>query len=215
MAKSREFGRFVTRLGAEAKIELTEWFGSPAIRKTRISKSYRDTNLDNRLRVARTKAEAVLLCAAKLAAVDVPEIYHANPKAAEIVMEFAEGMLLIEINETKRRKEIFKTLGIYAARLHKKGIIHGDLTTKNAIHTADGRTILIDFGLAFISDRLEDKAEDMHLLKQAIRSSGVENSKLFDHALRGYAEESGSKTAFKVRNHILEIDRRGRYARVD
>ena len=48
--------------------------------------------------------------------------------------------------------------------------MHGDLTTKNAIIHGD-RLVLIDFGLSFISDRLEDRGEDIHLLKQAIKSS--------------------------------------------
>ena len=94
-------------------------------------------------------------------------------------------------------------------------MIHGDLTTKNVIQSRT-RTVLIDFGLAFISDRLEDKAEDLHLLKQAIRSSGSKlSTRYFDYVLDGYEKEAGEKESMKVKNQILEIEKRGRYARVD
>jgi TP53 regulating kinase and related kinases len=206
--------KFETRFGAEAKIELVEWYGKLAIRKTRIPKEYRSPALDHKLRTTRTKAEAELLHAARIVGVDVPEVYYANPETTEIVMEFSQGNLLKNIRDKKLGCHIFETLGAFAARLHTNGIIHGDLTTKNVIHS-NGRTVLIDFGLAFFSDRLEDKAEDMHLLKQAIKSSGAQNSVFFDSAMKGYAEESGAKSALRVGSHILEIERRGRYARVD
>jgi TP53 regulating kinase-like protein len=205
---------FDARLGAEAKIELVEWYGKAAIKKTRIPKDYRSLSLDRKLRTARTKAEAELLHAARIAGVEVPEVYYANPETTEIVMEFSPGNLLKDIRDQKLGREIFETLGAFAARLHGNGIIHGDLTTKNVIHY-NGRTVLIDFGLAFFSQRLEDMAEDMHLLKQAIKSSGAGNSVLFDSAMKGYAKEKGARSALRVKNHILEIERRGRYARVD
>lgn len=201
-------------MGAEARIDLIEWNGLPAIRKIRIPKVYRNDSLDKRLRTKRTKAEVELLHAAKLAGVSVPEVFYANPEASEIIMEFVDGTLLKDVNDGRLGRTIFETVGAYAARMHKKGIIHGDITTKNVIHF-NGGTRLIDFGLAFFSDRLEDKSEDMHLLKQAIKSSGLDAFVYFESALRGYEKESGSKVTKSLRRQILEIERRGRYARVD
>ena len=201
-------------MGAEARIDLVEWNGMPAIRKIRIPKAYRNASLDRRLRTSRTKAEVELLHAAKLAGVCVPEVFHANPEDSEIIMEFVNGTLLKDVKGGKLERIIFETVGTFAARIHKRGIIHGDITTKNVIHS-NKNTTLIDFGLAFFSDRLEDKAEDMHLLKQAIKSSGLETSVHFASALRGYEEESGPGVSASLRKQILEIERRGRYARVD
>ena len=205
---------FETRIVAEARIDLIELNGLPAIIKIRIPKVYRNESLDKRLRKSRTKAEVELLHAAKLAGVSVPEVFHANPEESEIIMEFVNGTLLKDIKDGKLGRTIFETVGAYAARMHKKGIIHGDITTKNVIYFNES-TRLIDFGLAFFSDRLEDKSEDMHLLKQAIMSSGLDPSVYFESALRGYKKESGSKASERLRRQILEIERRGRYARVD
>lgn len=206
---------FETRLGAEARIELVEWCGKPAIRKIRIPKSYRSDALDRKLRARRTKEECEILHQAKLVRIDVPEIYFADPRTSEIIMEYVRGTLLKDVTEKKIVREIYTNVGIYAARLHSKGMIHGDLTTKNVIFTGT-RTVLIDFGLSFVSDRLEDKAEDLHLLKQAIRSSSSDSKTgYFDCVLKGYSSVVGERQMQKIKTQILEIERRGRYARVD
>ena len=77
---------FETKLGAEARIELTDWYGKHAIRKIRIPKSYRSETLDKKLRARRTREETELLHQAKLVRVEVPEVFFADPKTSEIVM---------------------------------------------------------------------------------------------------------------------------------
>ncbi len=207
---SQKFEKF----GAEARIELVEWYGEPAIRKIRIPKSYREHGLDKKLRTRRTKEETEILSATKIADVDVPEVFFADPRSSEIIMEYVDGTLLKDIHERKTAKEVYTKLGTYAAKLHSNGIIHGDLTTKNVIHSS-GRTVLLDFGLAFVSDRIEDMAEDVHLLKQAIKSAGSNQIRNFDYFLEGYGAESNGKHLDRIKKQILEIERRGRYARVD
>jgi TP53 regulating kinase and related kinases len=206
--------QFSTKKGAEAKIELTDWFGTKAISKMRIPKAYRDPELDQMLRSRRTKEEVEILHAAKLAGVDTPEVYFADPRASEIIMEYVEGPLLKDIKDTELH--LFRILGEYAARLHGKGIIHGDLTTKNVIIFGK-RLVLIDFGLSFISERIEDKAEDLHLLKQALKSSDLISvaSKKFGNVLEGYQSISGKTVCERIVKQIGEIELRGRYARVD
>ena len=203
--------------GSEARIEFCGWFGKPAIRKIRTSKKYRNEILDRSLRARRTREEAEILHQAKLAGINSPEMYYADPNSYEIVMEFVEGTLLKDLSDTDRKAKIaFEVAGKYAARLHKKGIIHGDLTTKNILCSAE-RMVFLDFGLSFISDRLEDKAEDLHLLKQALKST-LEPSKAlksFECVLRGYAAEMGESFTKNVRKQITKIELRGRYATVD
>lgn len=201
--------------GAEAFISLVEWRGKPAISKTRIPKSYRSNELDRILRTRRTREEAILLHIAKLSGVCVPEIYFVDPKASEIIMEYVKGILLKDVQNAKFEKVIYRTVGESAAKLHLSGVIHGDLTPKNVIRDG-GRTVIIDFGLSFVSNRLEDRAEDLHLLKQSVKSSEIHASTpMFKAVLDGYESVSGKKELMRLTKQIAEIERRGRYARVD
>ncbi len=205
---------FTPALGAEARIDLVEWYGKPAIRKYRIPKSYRLEQLDRLLRSKRTKEEVEILYASKIAGVNCPTVFFADPVSSEIIMEYIQGPLLKNIS--KNRNSIFAQIGRFAAMLHSKGIIHGDLTTKNLIISGE-KPVLIDFGLSFFSDRIEDRAEDLHLLKQALKSTEpLKKAKSeFEAALKGYEEISGSKLTRVIRLQIAKIELRGRYAQVD
>jgi TP53 regulating kinase-like protein len=218
------------KVGAEARIDEIEWQGIRAISKTRIPKSYRNSALDQRIRTRRMKEETGILYLAKLAGVSCPKVYFVNPKRSEIVMEYVEGELLRDLEERSRTAEgqkindillhTYKTLGKYAARLHCANLIHGDLTTKNVIVlTSDGRhnPVLIDFGLSFYSERNEDRAEDLHLLNQALKSTLDSNSAktAFKLVIDGYRSETGAMRTRQVLDTISEIEKRGRYARVD
>ena len=67
----------------------------------------------------------------------------------------------------------------------------------------------IDFGLGFISRKLEDKAVDLHLLKQALEARHFQNwEKLFDAVLEGYSNYSEYK---KVLEQLKKVEKRGRY----
>jgi TP53 regulating kinase and related kinases len=200
--------------GAEARIELVEWYGKPAIRKSRIPKQYRLQELDQLLRTKRTKEEVEILYAAKLAGVPCPRVYFADPTSSEIILEYVRGNLLR--NTPNSKSLVYEQLGRNAAVLHSRAIIHGDLTTKNVIVNEE-LPILIDFGLSFYSDRLEDKAEDLHLLKQALKSSESDRRALlkFDHAMKGYSEIAGGINEKVIRKQIAKIELRGRYAQVD
>ena len=210
---------FETRVGAEAILELADWYGKPAIRKIRVPKKYRNKALDKILRTRRTREEVELLHNAKLCRVDCPHVYFADPERSEIIMEYVRGDLLKDVEEGRKgREELLARLGVFAARLHSGEIIHGDLTTKNVIVSENGRLVIIDFGLSFMSDRVEDRAEDMHLLKQALISSSSSPtvaSRDFELVLGGYATEAGAANTKLIRKQISEIERRGRYARVD
>ncbi len=204
---------FPPQIGAEARIEAIQWDGKPAIRKIRVPKSYRNSELDMLLRSRRTRSEVEAMHTAKLAGVDTPKIYIADPARAEIIMEYVKGTTLKQLD---KNNSYFEKLGEYAARLHASGLVHGDLTTKNAIGSGE-RLVLIDFGLSFSSNRIEDRAEELHLLKQALKSactpSAAKNN--FECALRGYESVSGIEERRKIQNQIAQKELRGRYARVD
>lgn len=217
---------FRPNIGAEAKIDLIVWHGRNVVRKIRVPKAYRNEKLDQWLREKRTREEAEILHRAKLSGVECPLLYFVDPVKMELYLEYIEGVLLRNLELCGRVKNspddlvltnCYDLLGKYAAKLHRDHIIHGDLTTRNVVHTNNGRLVLIDFGLSFISERIEDQAEDLHLLKQALKSTTTEGraKTAFEIVLGGYRIEAGSKLTDRLQSQIKEIERRGRYARVD
>ena len=67
----------------------------------------------------------------------------------------------------------------------------------------------IDFGLGFISHKYEDRAVDIHLLKQAIEAKHYKNYKiLIKEFLKGYKT---SKNSAKNLKQLNKVEKRGRY----
>jgi len=151
--------------GAEAIITLR----NNEVTKNRIKKSYRISFLDNRLRKSRTKSEAKII--KKLEnIIPVPKIIKTDEKEI-IVMEYIDGKKLSDFLEKLDYKKISKIIGETITRLHDQDIVHGDLTTSNMIYKEkENKVYLIDFGLAFYSRKIEDKAVDLHLLQQALEA---------------------------------------------
>ena len=179
--------------------------------KRRIVKGYRHPELDKKIRTRRTRGEAKLLeKAGKI--ISIPKVLSVNEKNAEIDMEFIEGKKLSEHLDSftlKEQIEICHKIGQEVALLHNHDIIHGDRTTSNMILNK-GKIFLIDFGLGFHSSRVEDKAVDLHLLRQALESKHFQHwQELFDSVLRGYKEKS--KETEKILQQFKKVESRGRY----
>lgn len=68
----------------------------------------------------------------------------------------------------------------------------------------------IDFGLGYISRKIEDKAVDIHLLKQALEARHFQNWEiLFDEFQKSYSENySEAKIIFE---RLTAVEHRGRY----
>ncbi|HKX80651.1 MAG TPA: KEOPS complex kinase/ATPase Bud32 [Nitrososphaera sp.] len=195
--------------GAEADIYLTEWGGRSAISKVREPKPYRQPELDLAIRRQRTLHEANFMSAARRSGVATPFVYFLDPVRAEIIMEFVKGKNVRDI----LTPELCRVIGKYSAMLHAGSIIHGDLTTSNFI--ADGeRLVLLDFGLAYYSERTEDAATDVRLIKEILGSAHVHVMNAFESFVEGYASFAGKKRAGRVLENVHEIEQRGRYARV-
>lgn len=162
----------VIQQGAEAKIILK---GGEII-KDRIKKSYRLKELDEKIRKSRTKRESKILEKAfKL--IPVPKIISTDNKE-KIEMQFIPGLKLSEnLDKIKNNVEICKIIGKQIAKLHDNNIIHGDLTTSNMILNPP-ILYFIDFGLSYISARIEDKAVDIHLIKEAFEAKHFDNAPL-------------------------------------
>jgi TP53 regulating kinase-like protein len=194
--------------GAEAKIILDE--KNNLVIKNRVPKSYRLKELDEKIRKRRTKSEKKLLeKACKI--IDTP-----NPFPLEgfdkIKMPFIQGKKLsVYLDEfpLKKQKQILKIIGEEIAKLHDADIIHGDLTTSNMILTEEEKVFFIDFGLGYISKKIEDKAVDLHLLKHALEAKHFREWKtLFEEFKKGYKK---NKEAEKILEKLIAVEKRGRY----
>lgn len=192
--------------GAEAII----WLNGDKIVKERVKKLYRHPDIDKRIRQKTTRQEAKLLEKAA-AEVPVPKVLKSCDKAMVIEMEFIEGKKLRDMVESMTKKElrgVFKRVGKKVAKLHNMDVIHGDLTTSNMV--VREKIYFIDFGLGFISSKVEDKAVDLHLLKQALASKHHKQfEEAFDAVMEGYKAEIKDFSA--VEKRLKKVEERGRY----
>jgi len=188
--------------GAEAVISKS---GNNII-KDRINKSYRLPFLDNKLRKQRTRKEIRLLeKASKI--IPVPKIIKSGEYKIEL--ELIKGKKLSEaLDKLKNKEKISQQIGINIAKLHDANIIHGDLTTSNMI-LKNNEVYFIDFGLGFESNKIEDKAVDLHLIKEALEAKHYKYfEKLFSSVLKGYKSSVNSRDVLK---RLEAVEQRGRY----
>jgi len=201
--------------GAEASLYLEEWHDRKVIMKRRLPKKYRIPELDLMIRSQRTMHEPHIIHKAKEAGVPTPTIFMVDVADANIVMEFVEGKQVKEVLDNVSKEErlgLCILIGSLIGRLHKNGIIHGDLTTSNMILTPYGKVVFVDFGLSERSIELEPKGVDLHLMKRTLHSTHYKHAKeCFKAVMEGYAEAVGQEETKKVTTKIREIEKRGRY----
>ncbi len=70
------------------------------------------------------------------------------------------------------------------------------------------KVIFIDFGLSFISNRIEDKAVDLHLIKQALEAK---HFTIHKEAEKIILENYNSKDKSRVIEQLKKVELRGRY----
>jgi TP53 regulating kinase-like protein len=201
--------------GAEASLYLSDWHERRVIIKLRIPKKYRPPALDEQIRSYRTVHEPQLMHEAKVAGVPTPLIYMVNVPESSITMEYIEGQQIKQVlnNVPKaERHDLCVKIGDSIARLHKQGLIHGDLTTSNIILNPEGKLFFVDFGLGEKNIELEAQGVDLHLMKQALQSTHyLFWEECFQSVLCGYTSVLGVEVAEEVYEKIREIERRGRY----
>jgi len=201
--------------GAEANLYIEQWEGKKVIMKRRLAKAYRLPQLDLAIRTQRTLHEPLLLHRAKETGVPTPIIYMIDLAESNIIMEYIDGKQVKRILNDLPQEEKLRLchhIGVLIGRLHKGGIIHGDLTTSNMILTAFGEICFVDFGLGEYSEELEIRGVDLHLMKRALQSTHYKYAKeCFKAVAAGYTESMGTEEAKKVLQKINEIERRGRY----
>jgi TP53 regulating kinase-like protein len=177
-----------------------------AISKIRIPKAYHQRTLDENLRRRRTISESRMLSLSKEFGLKTPYVYFVDPIRAEIVMEFVPGTRASKVLTSK----ICFNIGRFVSTLHLHNIIHGDLTPANFI--ANRKITMVDMGLSFYSTRMEDKAMDIRLFKEILKSTFYNSfSKFFNEFLDGY-QSVNSKELEKILRRIDIIESRKRYA---
>jgi Kae1-associated kinase Bud32 len=195
--------------GAEAKIFLDK--KKKLVIKNRISKSYRLLELDKKITKQRTKAETKLLIKAnQIINSPLPE---KNIEENIIILPYISGEKLSDsLNNfsLEKQKEILRKIGESVSKLHKSEIIHGDLTTSNMILTKNNEIFFIDFGLGYISKKIEDKAVDIHLLKQALEAKHFQYWKeLFEEFKKSYSKKYPESK--QILERLIAVEKRGRY----
>lgn len=184
--------------GAEATVSI----GPERVTKRRTPKSYRHPSLDATLRKKRTTLEARLTSDARRAGVPTPVVYDID--LAESAIEFehvGHGDLRDELTADRVRD-----VGRHLGTLHRSGIVHGDPTTRNLRCAAD-RTYVIDFGLGYYSDDVEDYAMDLHVFSQSLAGTANDAEEL-QRAFESAYEAAGDTA---VLDQLREIEGRGRY----
>ena len=103
---------------------------------------------------------------------------------------------------------VLAALGGAVARLHAAGLVHGDLTTSNAVCRAADDVVLIDFGLAGASAQVEDRAVDLYVLERALASTHRDADGLVAAVLAAYA--AAAADAKQVLRRLDAVRARGR-----
>lgn len=199
--------------GAEGDIFLTSWNKQKAILKARKKKDYRNSSLDQRIRKQRTIRECEIISEVKSYGISTPLIYNMDTKNCTIMMQHIDGTLVNELSESKLIKNCIE-IGKIVGTMHKNGIMHGDLTTSNFI-VYKGRIFVLDFGLANKTNKPEDHAVDLRLLKEILNSAHAKiMKKAWSNFLKGYKSVVGPTRFSKVTDLVKVIESRGRYANV-
>ncbi|PIL32544.1 hypothetical protein GSI_05247 [Ganoderma sinense ZZ0214-1] len=109
---------------------------------------------------------------------------------------------------------LMNMIGTEIAKMHQADTIHGDLTTSNMMlrHPSSPKglqLVLIDFGLAYMSTLVEDKAVDLYVLERAFSSTHPASEPLFAGVLKAY-EKGVGKNWTAISRRLEDVRLRGR-----
>lgn len=208
----------------------------PLVLKYRIPKSYRHEDLDLSLRIKRTKSEKKLYkklkengiptCVVpKIPQILIQKIFNSlnlnisnnlsrekkekyeNFEKTSIFMKFYENS---EINLQKDIKSNFLVkFAEIIKKLHEISVIHGDLTISNFLFLEkNDEVLLIDLGLSFVSEKVEDKAVDLFVFERGLQSFGLSDADL-QLFYKNYSKNDNNSEKYVLKK-LEEIRSRGR-----
>ena len=199
--------------GAEADIYLTQWNGSDAVLKIRKAKNYRNPLLDARLRRQRTVKESQTISHVKSFGVPTPLVYSVNLNDFSIMMQHIPGTPVHDLPESDII-QLSPQMGRLVGMIHKNGLMHGDLTTSNFVYF-NKIVYVLDFGLSNSTIKPEDHAVDLRLIKEILNSAHARiMERSWRYFLNGYKSIVGATYCAKITSLVLQIESRGRYAKV-
>ncbi|KAF8882237.1 kinase-like domain-containing protein [Infundibulicybe gibba] len=217
----------------------TLYSGSPPILlKHRFQKKYRHRSLDFSLTRSRIAGEARALQKCLRSGVNVPGVRMVDLAEGVLGMEWIDGKSVRRLLpggaddegeenplEEESQLEIVNDygitieramdlIGVELAKMHLADVIHGDLTTSNMMirrnpHSSDTQLVLIDFGLSYHSNMVEDKAVDLYVLERAFSSTHPASEALFASVLASYSRTIG-KEWLTVGKRLEDVRLRGR-----
>ena len=200
--------------GAEARVSEVDFCGVRALRKSRPVKSYRDPELDRRLRSERLRTEARLLREARRAGVRTPIVLDIDLEDMSLVLEQLEGPTLTEVLAdppgSARRARAVEKWGRALGRLHAAGISHGDLTASNVLWVGDDVAFL-DLSLGSRPASLEELGVDLHLVQEDLNTLCPDRQETYEAFLASY-RSAFPQGSGNVVERTEEIQGRVRYS---
>ncbi len=186
--------------GAESIIEIID---QKTLQKTRLPKTYRNSELDLKLRKFRTKREFKILNKLKENNVNVPKTNDINLDNTSFTFEYLNGKIL---KESLSKELLIKTIK-EIAKMHKFGVTHGDLTTLNMLNV-DNEVYIIDFGLSEFSENIEERGVDLNLFFLCIENEHNEFFHMKSELIEIYKNEI--ENGVEVIKRLENIEKRGR-----
>ncbi|EIM80627.1 uncharacterized protein STEHIDRAFT_142574 [Stereum hirsutum FP-91666 SS1] len=141
---------------------------------------------------------------------------YAEDEDDDLVVEEEDADPLEEYGVSK--DAVMGMIGTEIAKMHLADIVHGDLTTSNmmlrhpmaaAPQSPSTQLVLIDFGLAYTSALVEDKAVDLYVLERAFASTHPDSQPLFESVLKAYEQKMGKQWT-AVGRRLEDVRMRGR-----
>lgn len=227
--------------GAEGRLYKTTYLlpSIPCALKYRPAKPWRHPTLDARLTKHRILSEARILSKCRRDGVRVPAVYALDEAQGWLMLEWIPGQpVRANINarlgkrtegiaQDEALKGLMRKIGTAVGKLHKIGIVHGDLTTSNMMldpagsgggangngmdgqsESLEGEVVIIDLGLASGAVQEEERAVDLYVLERAFGSTHPRAECVFHELLDAYRETH--KQAPGVLKKLEEVRMRGR-----
>ncbi|MBN1389708.1 MAG: bifunctional N(6)-L-threonylcarbamoyladenine synthase/serine/threonine protein kinase [Candidatus Thermoplasmatota archaeon] len=201
--------------GAEALITAEDLGGMDVVRKIRLPKGYRLTEIEERIVSTRIRNEARMLAAIRSIGIRTPYVIDVDMHQGSLVMEMLKGPRLahlLNIMKEEDQRGSLREIGSMIGMLHRNNIVHGDLTTSNFILLEGGENPklgLIDCSLSEISAEIEKKGVDLRLFFEVFSSTHEGLHGMEDELWSGYYHENPD--AEMIRGKLMEITKRGRY----
>ncbi|KAF6817623.1 serine/threonine-protein kinase BUD32 [Colletotrichum sojae] len=127
----------------------------------------------------------------------------------------------VPTQDTTEIQSLMRRMGAAIGKMHKMGVVHGDLTTSNmmlrppktapstpASTPLEGDVFVIDFGLASQSTSDEDRAVDLYVLERAFGSTHPRAERFFRDVLDAYRDSY--KQAPVTLRKLEDVRMRGR-----